>query len=72
MLNARLIRVWLAEQNQSQAWLARKAGIGLATLSRAMQGSARPRLATIRMLSHITGIAEEALMSDATQEGAVA
>ena len=61
--NARAIRVWLAHHDKTQKWLAKEAGIGLATLNRAMNGNGVPRDATVRVISQVVGIPVATLWS---------
>ncbi|GMU51039.1 MAG: hypothetical protein AMXMBFR33_01850 [Candidatus Xenobia bacterium] len=55
-INARAIRVWLAEHDKTQEWLAQAAGLGAATVNRAMRGVGVPRESTVRLISEVTGI----------------
>lgn len=59
MLNAaqrRAIRVWLAERDKSQSWLAAKLQIGDAAMSMLLSGHLRPSAKIVMRLYRVTGI----------------
>lgn len=47
------IKIWLDNNERSQAWLARKSGVSPETLNRILQGHREPKISTLEKITTI-------------------
>jgi len=52
----RAVKVWLAQHDRTQAWLAAKLGISESTLSKIISGNLQPALDVAVRIEELTGI----------------
>ena len=63
MFNAVLVKQWLTANDRSGLWLARKTGLGEATMQRILSGKGTPSLGSVAEIVRVTGLQANDLIS---------
>lgn len=58
-----LVSAWLHDNERSQRWLARKAGVSITAIQNLLAGK-EPKLSTIHRVSRVTNIPLDSLVTD--------